>query len=96
MPSGPPSTAASIVWSATASAIPAARSGRSSRTTISRPLLRKAISRKREAIVSKEWSTVSKIVSEGHHVIVVPVSSVASCRSSGPSGTPNVKDWVQR
>ena len=54
------STVASMVPSCTASAISAA-SGRSSRTTISRPLLRKAISRMRVVMVSREYVVVSKM-----------------------------------
>jgi len=95
MPSAPPSTSGSTVPSATASAMPAANCGRSSRTMISSPLLRKAYSRNRDAIVSKLWSTLSKMVGDGHQVIDVPVSSVASCRWSGASGSPKLNDWVQ-
>ena len=62
--------------------------GRSSRTTISRPLFRNAISRIREAMVSYEKSVLSKMSSLAQNVVVVPVSSVASCRWSGPVGTP--------
>ncbi len=57
------STALSMVSSSTASSRSSA-AGRSSRTTISRPLLRKAYSRKRLVIVSKEYVVVSKISSE--------------------------------
>ena len=68
---------------------PPARSGRSSRTTISRPLLRKAISRKPagdrlERVVDR----LEDRRSAAHQVMVVPVSSVASCRSRSASGTP--------
>ncbi len=49
-----------MVESSTASAISSA-AGRSSRITISRPLFRKAISRKRWVIVSSEYVVVSKI-----------------------------------
>ena len=58
--------------------------------------MRKAISRKRLVIVSKLNSVVSKISSLGQNRVVVPVSSVASCLSSSPSGTPKAKAWVQR
>ena len=58
------STSLSIVSSWTASTRSSA-SGRSSRTTISSPLLRKAYSRMREVIVSSEWVVVSKVSGEG-------------------------------
>ncbi len=56
------STSLDTVSSSMASATPAA-DGRSSRTTISRPLLRKAISRIRLVIVSREYVVVSKMSS---------------------------------
>ena len=54
-----PSTSWATVSSCTASSTSAA-TGRSSRTTISRPLLRKAYSRIRAVIVSREYDVVSK------------------------------------
>ena len=54
------STSLSTVSSWTASAISPAY-GRSSRTTISRPLLRNAYSRMRVVIVSREYVVVSKM-----------------------------------
>ncbi len=57
------STSLSTVSSWTASSTSAA-AGRSSRTTISRPLLRKAYSRIRAVIVSREYDVVSKTSGE--------------------------------
>ena len=55
---------------------------------MARFLLRKAISCIRLDSVSKDHSVVSKICVSGQNVIVVPVSSVAAPRSSGPIGSP--------
>ena len=57
------STSSATVSSWTASSTSAA-AGRSSRTTISRPLLRKAYSRIRAVIVSREYVVVSKTSGE--------------------------------
>lgn len=62
-----------------------------SRSSVSvrvRPLLRKAISWKRRASVSKEYSVVSKMSGSAQKVTEVPVSSVTSCWASGAVGTP--------
>lgn len=56
-----------------------------------RPLLRKAISWKRWPGVLVLKFVVSKMSELGKNVIVVPVSSVSSNCSTGPSGTPRKK-----
>ena len=62
--------------------------GRSSVMEMARFLFRKAISCSRLDSVSKDQSVVSKISSSGQNVIVVPGSSVAAPRTSGPIGSP--------
>jgi len=42
-------------------------------------------------IVSREYSVVSKMSGLAQNVIVVPVSSVSSSCSRGPSGSPRLK-----
>jgi hypothetical protein len=62
-------------------------------------LLRKAISRMREVMVSREYVVVSKMSGLAHQVMVVPVrspSSIGRTCSSGPSGTPREKVWRHR
>ena len=80
----------------TKSAIPPAYWYRASRGSswrwsvieMARFLFRKAISCIRLDSVSKDHSVVSKICVSGQNVIVVPRSSVAAPRSSGPIGSP--------
>ena len=55
---------------------------------MARFLFRKAISCIRLDSVSKFHSVVSKICGSGQKVIVVPVSSLAAPRTSGPIGSP--------
>ena len=55
---------------------------------MARFLFRKAISCIRLNSVSKDQSVVSKICVSGQKVIVVPVSSLAAPRTSGPIGSP--------
>ena len=62
-------------------------SGRSSVRVMDRPRLRKAISCSRRDSVSNDHSVVSKMVSSGQNVMIVPVSSVFSPLSSGAVGT---------
>ena len=61
---------------------------RSSTMEMARSLFRKAISCIRRDSVSKDHSVVSKIAPSGQNVIVVPVSSLAAPRTSGPIGSP--------
>ena len=61
---------------------------RSSTMEMARSLFRKAISCIRRDSVSNDHSVVSKIASSGQNVIVVPVSSLAAPRTSGPIGSP--------
>ena len=61
---------------------------RSSTMEMARSLFRKAISCSRLDSVSNDHSVVSKIASSGQNVIVVPVSSLAAPRTSGPIGSP--------
>ena len=55
-----------------------------------KPLLRKAISRKRVDKTSNEKSVVSKISFEGQNLTVVPLDCDASPFRTGVVGTPNL------
>ena len=75
-------------WYRAARGWPSSSRVRRSVSEMARFLLRNAISCIRRASVSNDQSVVSKICPSGQNVIVVPVSSVASPRSSGPIGSP--------
>ena len=75
-------------WYRAARGWPASSRVRRSVSEMARFLLRNAISCIRRDSVSNDQTVVSKIMVSGQKVIVVPSSSDASPRSSGPIGSP--------
>ncbi len=68
---------------------------RSSTSSIFRPRVRKAVSRRRSARVAKSKSISSKISRSGRKVILVPVALVALPFLKSAAGWPRSYSWLQ-